>query len=307
VVETCGDQWRECHGDGEVRQMRDIHIEALARQYGGNEDLGDCQVVRELRESGRSTADQGDDVQCSDSRTTEIQKQFQNCSHEISTAVYEESLDMFSPSKITYKLCKALSDIGSICVNHLKQCFATEDVKQMRKSSLEEMKEFLIRIVDGKVTSDSLNACKALDQVNYEDQGEEEDSPELITAQQEEKTTAPSETVTMTPEITTTTTTTANNKEHRSVEMGEVNESGENVEDVTEHVEEVTEKQFIEEVDNKVEEVNQNKEEVKENQDHIASTSAQHVKWSPKDDNSGAEGVNIISLVMLIGVLVFHW
>ena len=35
----------------QVRQMRDLHIEALVRQYGGEEgkELADCPVVKEYR------------------------------------------------------------------------------------------------------------------------------------------------------------------------------------------------------------------------------------------------------------------
>ena len=34
VVGKCGELWQRCHTSREVRRMRDLHIEALVRQYG---------------------------------------------------------------------------------------------------------------------------------------------------------------------------------------------------------------------------------------------------------------------------------
>lgn len=190
VVETCGEEWRACHGSKEVRQMRDLHIEALVRQYGGEEgkELAECPVVREYRESGRTLEGGGEEIVCTDLQTLQIQQSFQNCSHEISTAVYEASLQVESSKLLAGKLCKALTDIGTVCVKHLSECFARDDVIQMKRSSLTEMKDFLIRIVNGKVEKDALDNCKAgLDAVDtleeYDD--EEYDEPQVVLQQGE--------------------------------------------------------------------------------------------------------------------------
>jgi len=49
VVESCGEMWTRCHSDLEVRRMRDLHIEALLRQYGEQGELEGCQLVEEYR------------------------------------------------------------------------------------------------------------------------------------------------------------------------------------------------------------------------------------------------------------------
>ena len=49
VVEECGKLWLRCHTAREVRRMRDLHIEALIRQYGGPGVMETCPVVREYR------------------------------------------------------------------------------------------------------------------------------------------------------------------------------------------------------------------------------------------------------------------
>ena len=49
VVGKCGELWERCHTSREVRRMRDLHIEALVRQYGSDGGLDDCVLVREYR------------------------------------------------------------------------------------------------------------------------------------------------------------------------------------------------------------------------------------------------------------------
>ena len=97
--------------------------------------------------------------------------------------MYEASLQIESSKLLAGKLCKALTDIGTVCVKHLGECFARDDVIQMKRSSLAEMKDFLIRIVNGKVKEDALDDCKAgLDAVDtleeYDD--EEYDEPQVV-------------------------------------------------------------------------------------------------------------------------------
>ena len=123
----------------------------------------------------------GEEIVCTDVQTLKIQQSFQNCSHEISTAVYEASLQIESRKLLASKLCKALTDIGTVCVKHLRECFARDDVVQMKKSSLTEMKDFLIRIVNGKVEADALDDCKAgLDAVNTLEEYDEESEEDYV-------------------------------------------------------------------------------------------------------------------------------
>ncbi len=56
-------------------------------------------------------------------------------------------------------LCQALANISATCPNLLQECFAPEDVDQMRSLHLQEMKEFLLRIVKGRVSAEQLEGC----------------------------------------------------------------------------------------------------------------------------------------------------
>jgi len=170
VVESCGELWNRCHTIKEVRRMRDLHIEALVRQYGELGELDGCDLVEEYRQSGRTLADPVEEVTCSDDKTMEIQTKFQTCSHSTATSVYQTIQDITSVKIISHKLCKALTTIGTVCIKHLYQCFAEDDVKQMRKSHLEEMKTFLLRISEEKVTNNVFENCVVMEYVENEEQ-----------------------------------------------------------------------------------------------------------------------------------------
>ena len=49
VTRVCGELWQRCHTSREVRRMKDLHIEAMVRQYGTEGGLEDCVLVREYR------------------------------------------------------------------------------------------------------------------------------------------------------------------------------------------------------------------------------------------------------------------
>ena len=49
VVGKCGELWERCHTSREVRRMRDLHIEALVRQYGNKGGMDSCDLVKEYR------------------------------------------------------------------------------------------------------------------------------------------------------------------------------------------------------------------------------------------------------------------
>ena len=123
-----------------------------------------------FRQSGRTLADPVEDVACSDEKTREIQTMFQTCSHSTATSVYQTIQDITSVKIISHKLCKALTTIGTVCIKHLYQCFAEEDVKQMRKSHLEEMKTFLLRISEEKVSNNVFENCVVMEYVESEEQ-----------------------------------------------------------------------------------------------------------------------------------------
>lgn len=162
-----------------------MHIEALVKQYGDAGGLDSCDIIREYRGSTRSL-DAEDEALCSDDKTIQVQTKFQTCSHSTSTSVYQTIQDLTNVKIISEKLCKALTTIGFVCVKQLKECFSEDDVRQMRKSHLEEMIDFLLRIVQGKAPSNALDNCKlaldiddSIDSIEYSYDEEEDYVPEV--------------------------------------------------------------------------------------------------------------------------------
>jgi len=212
IVEECVQVFGQCHTAREIRRMQDLHIEALIDQYKQYGDLDNCPVVKEYRESGRNE-DEDEDVLCNDDRTVAVQTDFQNCIHSTSTVAYQAILDLDDTAIISDKLCKAMSTIGTVCVKHLSECFADDDLSQMKRSHIEEMKKFFLGFSD-KVTSDALDNCKIMEVTeNSEDDSVEEETSEIIP-----------ETTTVKVPDTTTTEEIIQGKDSRSVETPGDNE-----------------------------------------------------------------------------------
>ena len=150
---------------------------------------------------------------CNDDRTVAVQTDFQNCIHSTSTVAYQAILDLDDTAIISDKLCKAMSTIGTVCVKHLSECFADDDLSQMKRSHIEEMKKFFLGFSD-KVTSDALDNCKIMEVTeNSEDDSVEEETSEIIP-----------ETTTVKVPDTTTTEEIIQGKDSRSVETPGDNE-----------------------------------------------------------------------------------
>ena len=90
------------------------------------------------------------------------QTKFAECSHAASTLAYQTIVSMAAPSPRTVAatLCKTLATIGTVCVKDLAQCFADDDLKQMKISHIDEMKKYLSGLSD-LVTESSLDKCLA--------------------------------------------------------------------------------------------------------------------------------------------------
>jgi len=163
IINECGKLWERCYTSQEVRSMKDLHMEALVKQYSEEEDLDTCHVVEQYRQSHAIHPDQENDVSCTDDKMLDTQAKYQTCSHTTTTSVYQDIMDINSVETISSKLCQALTTIGTVCVKHLSECFAENDAKQMRKSSLTEMKAFLLRISQEKAPSNALDNCKIME------------------------------------------------------------------------------------------------------------------------------------------------
>jgi hypothetical protein len=85
--------------------------------------------------------------------------EFQQCSYRITTTSYQSILELTTQSEIASMLCQVLTNISTSCPALLKECFATEDVEQMKQLHMQEMKEFLLRVAKNRITAKQLEDC----------------------------------------------------------------------------------------------------------------------------------------------------
>jgi hypothetical protein len=84
---------------------------------------------------------------------------FHQCSRTVTTLAYQTVLELTTSKEISEMLCQALANISATCPNLLQECFAPEDVDQLKSLHLLEMKDYLVKIARNRVTSKELEGC----------------------------------------------------------------------------------------------------------------------------------------------------
>ena len=182
VINECGEHWTQCHSASEVRRMRDLHIMTLVSRSEEDSVYEECEVVREVRESGRSVSVNDDVVDlCDQDQLSQAQTMFQNCSHATSSSVYSlyHSYDELEDiNMISDQICQALNTIDSRCSQHLKNCYDEADLQRTKDNHLDQLKQYLVGLFAEKVNMTVVNNCDDLqDFYDYGyDVSEEEDN-----------------------------------------------------------------------------------------------------------------------------------
>merc|ERR1719483_63280 len=160
IVETCGEEWRQCHDQEDVRRMKDMHVESLlSKNRGAVVDIEQCDTIKQFR--SRQTVYHDDDSEsCSDEKFVKAQTDFQTCTHSVTSSVNDDIQNLSSLKSISILLCKAISNISNNCVDHLKKCLDAEDVITMSENHLEQLKVYFVKLAGDKVDTDfSLDNC----------------------------------------------------------------------------------------------------------------------------------------------------
>jgi len=153
-------KWKQCHSTTEISKMKNMHTEAFLQHWSRDSNIENCPSVLRFRESLlRQEEDKQAGGGCTDEDSTVAMNRFQTCSHTTSTHVYNFMIDLTSAELIVDILCQGLHNISSQCPVHLQSCFAPEDVKQMKKLHIIEMKKFFTRLVEDRVPKDALDKC----------------------------------------------------------------------------------------------------------------------------------------------------
>ena len=103
---------------------------------------------------------------------------------------------------IADKMCKSLSKIGTVCVKPLSECYAIDDLKQIRKSYILEAKKYLLSF-KRDMSEDALDNCKILDYTENFDEMPISDSLDIISDDNEDGVTDSPETTVSNDPVTT--------------------------------------------------------------------------------------------------------
>ena len=114
--------------------------------------------------------------------------------------VYQGIVEMTDPNLdiIAEKMCKSLSKIGTVCVKPLSECYAIDDLKQIRKSYILEAKKYLLSFKQD-MSADALDNCKILDYTENLDETPLSDSLDIVSDDREKVTETAETTVTDDP------------------------------------------------------------------------------------------------------------
>merc|ERR1712051_378802 len=170
-------------------------IQARIGQFRDNNegiDVFKCPVVSEYVNSGRmDRVDESTEGACSVSEVSEVQREFQECSHNISTKLYEDiqkleegrfsrdtndlaeeliredsEVDSLDPLKDTKpRLCTALESIAKDCIESFNKCFSQEDAEQIKRQHIQQMQEHYEKIYSNV---GNLSDCPQLKFLNEE-------------------------------------------------------------------------------------------------------------------------------------------
>jgi len=153
LVNVCGDEWLECHGEEEVRRMKELQVESFLNKNRDAlpVDIEKCDTVQQFRSEQLLFEDP---PSCTDNQTVKSQELFQNCTHSITTSVNDKIQSLTSAKSISSIICQALNSISSDCIKHLEKCLDEEDVIILTETHIEQLKTFFINLAGKKVEED---------------------------------------------------------------------------------------------------------------------------------------------------------
>merc|ERR1712212_36023 len=153
LVNVCGDEWLECHGEEEVRRMKELQVESflIKNREALPVDIEKCSTVKQFRSEQLLFEDP---PSCTENQTVRSQELFQNCTHSITTSVNNKLQSLTSAKSISGLICQALNSISSDCIKYLEKCLDEEDVIILTETHIEQLKTFFINLVGKKLEED---------------------------------------------------------------------------------------------------------------------------------------------------------
>lgn len=163
LVETCGELWNLCHSVEEVKRMKDMQVKEMIFKNSDSEvDIEQCLTVAKYR---KNLIHNEPEAICVQEEELDVRIQFQICSHNTSTQLYEDVKAMEIGEDAFDIVCQGLKDLSEECFGYLLECFLAEDLMEMKKLHFQEIINFLLKFADGKITKDTVSECDAVKEI----------------------------------------------------------------------------------------------------------------------------------------------
>ena len=99
---------------------------------------------------------------CNEEEESDIRTEFQICSHNTTTQLYEDIQTINSPKIVMDIVCQALKDLSDECIGYLLECFLEDDLQDIKILHLEEVIAFLLKFEKLKITKNAISECEAV-------------------------------------------------------------------------------------------------------------------------------------------------
>ena len=95
----------------------------------------------------------------------EIRIEFQVCSHNTSTQMFEDVQNMNRGENAMDSACQALKDLSEECYAYIVDCFLVEDHIDTPKLHIAKIIKFILKFGEGKITEDTVSKCEAVKEI----------------------------------------------------------------------------------------------------------------------------------------------
>merc|ERR1711892_110091 len=146
-------------------KMKSMQVESLILKNSESDvDIEKCLVVSKYREH-ITTTKTGTMTICNEEEESDIRTEFQICSHNTTTQLYEDIQTINSDRSVMDIVCQALKDLSDECIGYLLDCFLEDDLLDMKRLHLEEVTGFLLKFENVKITKNTISECEAVQEI----------------------------------------------------------------------------------------------------------------------------------------------
>ena len=106
-----------------------------------------------------------DGVSCSTEEEMDSRLQFQICSHNISTSLYEEMIKAEDGQIDADSICSGFDELSNTCFGYLLNCLLEDEVQGMKPEHMQQTFDFMLESTKMNLNEKSLLKCESLHEI----------------------------------------------------------------------------------------------------------------------------------------------